>query len=82
MPVSPAPDLHGLSHREPHILGFVVAGWPDEQVAAALAITAQEVADCIHRSVYLLAAPSRTGLARPCAPRGPLPPTTSVGRAT
>jgi hypothetical protein len=61
--VSPAPDLRGLSRRELQILGYVVAGWPDDHIAAALEMTAQDVADCIHRSIYLLSLPSRTSLA-------------------
>ena len=61
--VSPAPDLRGLSHRELQILGYVVAGWPDDHIAAALEITAQDVVDSIHRSMYLLSVPSRAGLA-------------------
>jgi DNA-binding CsgD family transcriptional regulator len=61
--VSPAPDLRGLTHRELQILGLALAGWPDEHIAVTLALTAQEVGDCINHSMYLLAAPSRTALA-------------------
>jgi hypothetical protein len=61
--VSPAPDLRGLSHRDLQILGLVVAGWPDEHIAVTMDVPAQDVAECIHRGMYLLAAPSRTGLA-------------------
>jgi DNA-binding CsgD family transcriptional regulator len=61
--ISPGPDLRGLSHRELQILGFVVAGRPDEHIALALETTAQDVAARIHRSMHLLAVPSRTGLA-------------------
>jgi DNA-binding CsgD family transcriptional regulator len=61
--VSPDPDLRGLTYRELQILGYVVADFPDERIAAALRVTVQAVADGIHRSMHLLAAPSRTGLA-------------------
>jgi hypothetical protein len=61
--VSPSPDLRGLSHRDLEILGLVVEDWPDERIAQALGATAEDVAACIHRSGYLLAASSRTGLA-------------------
>jgi DNA-binding CsgD family transcriptional regulator len=61
--VSPDPDLRGLSYRELQILGFVVAGAPDEQIAVAMGMNPQTVADCIHHSRDVLAAPSRTGLA-------------------
>jgi DNA-binding CsgD family transcriptional regulator len=60
--VSPPPDLRGMSHRQLQVLGLVVEDWPDERIAQALGTTAEDVADCIHRSMYLLAAPSRTGL--------------------
>jgi DNA-binding CsgD family transcriptional regulator len=61
--VSPQPDLRGMSHRELQVLGLVVEDWPDERIAQALGTTTEEVADCIHRSMYRLAVPSRTGLA-------------------
>jgi DNA-binding CsgD family transcriptional regulator len=61
--VSPSPNLRGLSYRELQVLGLVVDDWPDERIAQALGISAEDVADCIHRSMNLLAAPSRTGLA-------------------
>jgi hypothetical protein len=60
--VSPDPDLRGLSLRELRVLGCVVEDWPDECIGTALDMTAQEVAECVHRSMHLLAAPSRTGL--------------------
>jgi hypothetical protein len=59
--VSPAPDLRGLSRRELQILGLVVAGRPDERIAVVLETTAEVVADSIHRSSYLLAAPRGPG---------------------
>jgi hypothetical protein len=60
--VSPPPDLRGMSYRELRVLGLVVEDWPDERIAQALGTTTEDVADCVHRSMYLLAAPSRTGL--------------------
>jgi DNA-binding CsgD family transcriptional regulator len=61
--VSPAPDLRGLSHRALQVLGLLVEDWPDERIARALGTTTKDVADSIHHSRFLLAAPSRTGLA-------------------
>jgi DNA-binding CsgD family transcriptional regulator len=61
--VAPSPDLRGLSPRALRILGLVIEGWPDERIAQALGTITKDVADSIHRSMYLLAAPSRTGLA-------------------
>jgi hypothetical protein len=61
--VSPAADLRGLSHRALRILGLVIEDWPDERIAVAMATSVQDVAECIHRCMYLLAAPSRTALA-------------------
>jgi DNA-binding CsgD family transcriptional regulator len=61
--ISPPPDLRGLTRQDLEILGFVVAGATDERIAVALEISTQVVAERIHRSGYLLAAPSRTGLA-------------------
>ncbi|SFL21731.1 helix-turn-helix transcriptional regulator [Geodermatophilus ruber] len=60
--VSPPPDLRGMSHRELQVLGLVLEDWPDERIAQALGTTTKEVADCVHRSMDLLDAPSRTGL--------------------
>jgi hypothetical protein len=60
--VSRAPDLRGLSPRALRILGLVIEDWPDERIAVALATSAQDVAECIHRCMHQLAAPSRTGL--------------------
>ena len=60
--VSPVTDLRGLSHRALRILGLVIEDWPDERIAVALATTTEDVAECIHRCMHLLAAPSRTAL--------------------
>jgi DNA-binding CsgD family transcriptional regulator len=61
--VSPAPDLRGLSPRELQVLGLVIEDWPDARIAAALTISPRDVAECIHRCMVLLAAPSRPALA-------------------
>jgi hypothetical protein len=60
--VSRTADLRGLSHRALQILGLIIEDWPDERIAVALATSAQDVAECIHRCMHQLAAPSRTGL--------------------
>jgi DNA-binding NarL/FixJ family response regulator len=61
--VSPEPDLRGLSSRELKLLGFLAAGWPDERIAAVMRRTPAEVVDDVRRSMELLGAPSRDGLA-------------------
>jgi hypothetical protein len=78
--VSPAPDLRGLSYRDLQILGLVVAGWSDEHITSATAIPRRDVAESIHRSMYLLAAPSRTGLAVRALREGLFVPPQVAGR--
>jgi hypothetical protein len=77
--VSPAPDLRGLSRRDLEVLGFLVEDWPDERMAAALAITVADVAECIHRGMVLLAAPSRTRVAIRALPEGLFLPRRTTG---
>jgi DNA-binding NarL/FixJ family response regulator len=61
--VSPAGDLHGLSHRELQVLGLLVTGASDERIAAALGITARTVELHVDHVRAKLAAPSRTAAA-------------------
>jgi DNA-binding CsgD family transcriptional regulator len=61
--VSPAGDLHGLSHRELQVLGLLVTGASDERIAVALGITARTVELHVDQVRAKLAAPSRTAAA-------------------
>jgi len=81
--VSPAGDLHGLSHRELQVLGLLVTGAPNGQIAAALGITARTVEVHVDHVRAKLAAPSRTTAAARALRLGlfvPSPP--QVGRGT
>jgi DNA-binding CsgD family transcriptional regulator len=61
--VSPAGDLHGLSHRELQVLGLLVTGASNEGIARALGITARTVAVHVEHVRAKLASPSRTAAA-------------------
>jgi DNA-binding NarL/FixJ family response regulator len=61
--VSPAGDLHGLSHRELQVLGLLVTGASNERIAVALGITARTVELHVDQVRAKLAAPSRTAAA-------------------
>jgi DNA-binding CsgD family transcriptional regulator len=61
--ISPAGDLCGLSRRELQVLGQLVTGASNEQIAVALAISARTVAVHIEHARAKLAAPSRTAAA-------------------
>jgi DNA-binding NarL/FixJ family response regulator len=61
--LSPAPELHGLTHRELQVLGLLVDGWPNPRMAAALSITARTVAAHIEHILVKLDAGTRTGAA-------------------
>jgi DNA-binding CsgD family transcriptional regulator len=58
--VSPAGDLHGLSHRELQVLGLLVTGASNERIAVALGITGRTVELHVDHVRAKLAAPSRT----------------------
>jgi DNA-binding CsgD family transcriptional regulator len=61
--ISPAGDLHGLSHRELQVLGLLVTGASNQRIAAALGITARTVEVHVDHARAKLAAPSRTAAA-------------------
>ncbi|HEV7727790.1 MAG TPA: LuxR C-terminal-related transcriptional regulator [Modestobacter sp.] len=61
--VSPAGDLRGLSHRELQVLGLLVTGASNEQIAGALGITARTVEVHVDHVRAKLSAPSRTAAA-------------------
>jgi len=58
--MSPAPHLHGLTRRELEILGLLVEGWSNAQIAAALFITTRTVAAHVEHVMVKLTADSRT----------------------
>jgi DNA-binding CsgD family transcriptional regulator len=61
--VSPAGDLHGLSHRELQVLGLLVTGASNQRIAGALGITTRTVELHVDHVRAKLAAPSRTAAA-------------------
>jgi DNA-binding CsgD family transcriptional regulator len=61
--VSPAGDLHGLTHRELQVLGLLLTGASNRGIAAALHIAARTVAVHVEHARAKLAAPSRTSAA-------------------
>jgi DNA-binding CsgD family transcriptional regulator len=60
---SPAGDLHGLSRRELQVLGLLVTGASNNQIAADLEITARTVAVHVDHVRAKLAAPFRPAAA-------------------
>ncbi|MCU1670282.1 MAG: DNA-binding transcriptional regulator, CsgD family [Blastococcus sp.] len=61
--ISPAGDLHGLSHRELQLLGLLVTGASDEWIAVAMGIATDAVARHLDRVGAKLVASSRTAAA-------------------
>ena len=57
--VSPAGDLHGLTHRELEILGLLIAGWTNEHIAADLFIAGRTVATHVEHILTKLEAGNR-----------------------
>jgi DNA-binding CsgD family transcriptional regulator len=79
--VSPAGDLHRLSHRELQVLGLLVTGASNDQIAAALGITGRTVEVHVDHVRTKLAAPSRTTAAARALRLGLfVPPPPQVGR--
>jgi DNA-binding CsgD family transcriptional regulator len=78
--VSPAGDLHGLSRRELQVLGLLVTGASNEQIAAALGITTRTVAAHVEHVRAKLAAPSRTAAAARALRLGLFVPSSLVTR--
>jgi DNA-binding CsgD family transcriptional regulator len=58
--VSPAGDLHGLSHRELQVLGLLVTGASNQRIAEGLGITTRTVEVHLDHVRSKLGAPSRT----------------------
>jgi DNA-binding NarL/FixJ family response regulator len=60
--MSPAGDLHGLSRRDRQLLGWLVTGATNEQIAQALGIT-RTVELHVDHVPATLAVPTRTAVA-------------------
>ena len=58
--ISPAPPLHGLTRRELQVLGLMIEGRSNPQIAAALGVTPRTVATHVEHVLIKLAATSRT----------------------
>jgi DNA-binding CsgD family transcriptional regulator len=79
--VSPAGDLHGLSHRELQVLGLLVTGASNAQIAGVLGIAGRTVEVHVDHVRTKLAAPSRTTAAARALRLGLfVPPPPHVGR--
>jgi DNA-binding CsgD family transcriptional regulator len=58
--LSPALDLRGLTPRELEVLGFLVEGCSNQEIAAALVVAPRTVAAHLEHVLHKLAAPTRT----------------------
>ncbi|GAA1151784.1 helix-turn-helix transcriptional regulator [Nocardioides aquiterrae] len=58
--LSPSGDVHGLTARELEILGFLIDGRANKEIARALAVTLRTVAAHVEHVLVKLDAPSRT----------------------
>src|SRR3954469_2467986 len=76
--LSPVPDLHGLTPRELEVLGLVVDGYSNQEIARTLVVAPRTVAAHVEHLLVKLEAPTRTlaavraereGLYVPAVPR-------------
>jgi DNA-binding CsgD family transcriptional regulator len=58
--LSPAPDLHGLTPRELEVLGLLVEGCSNQEIARALVVAPRTVAAHLEHILVKLGAPTRT----------------------
>jgi DNA-binding CsgD family transcriptional regulator len=58
--LSPAPDLHGLTPRELEVLGLVVDGCSNQEIARTLVVAPRTVAAHLEHVLVKLDAPTRT----------------------
>ncbi|TKV60478.1 response regulator transcription factor [Nakamurella flava] len=58
--LSPAPDRHGLSPRELEVLGLLIEGWSNQQIAQRLVVTPRTVATHLEHILAKLGASCRT----------------------
>ena len=59
-PAPPAEDLRGLTPRELEVLGLLIAGCANQEIAKALVVAPRTVAAHVEHILHKLAAPSRT----------------------
>ena len=58
--LSPANDVHGLTPRELEVLGLLVEGCSNQEIARTLVVTPRTVATHLEHILVKLAAPTRT----------------------
>lgn len=58
--LSPAGELHGLTPRELEVLGLVIEGYANPEIARVLVVASRTVATHLEHILVKLAAPSRT----------------------
>jgi DNA-binding CsgD family transcriptional regulator len=58
--LSPATDLHGLTPREVEVLGLLVEGYSNHEIARALVVAPRTVATHLEHVLGKLGAPTRT----------------------
>jgi DNA-binding CsgD family transcriptional regulator len=58
--LSPTGPLHGLTHRELEVLGLIVEGCSNQQIAGLLVVTLRTVATHVEHILMKLSSPSRT----------------------
>jgi DNA-binding NarL/FixJ family response regulator len=58
--LSPAGDLRGLTPRELEVLGLVIEGYANQEIARALVVASRTVAAHLEHILVKLGAPSRT----------------------
>jgi DNA-binding CsgD family transcriptional regulator len=86
--LSPPGTLHGLTHRELEVLGLVVEGCSNQQIAERLVVTTRTVATHVEHILGKLSSPSRTHAAVHAqreglyVPLGPLRPAARGSRRT
>ena len=80
--LSPAPDLHGLTPRELEVLGLVVDGYSNQEIARTLVVAPRTVAAHVEHLLVKLDAPTRTLAAVRAERDGLYVPASSRGRAS
>jgi DNA-binding CsgD family transcriptional regulator len=78
--LAPTTDLRGLTPRELQVLGLVIEGWSNRQIAVALVVTSRTVATHLEHILAKLAAPTRTLAAVRAERQGLYVPPTPIRR--
>lgn len=79
--LSPAPDLHHLTPRELEVLGLLVEGCSNQEIARALVVAPRTVAAHLEHVLAKLGAPTRTLAAVRAEREGLYVPTEPAGRS-